>query len=620
MLTARAWWLLFVVFLLLVFGLLASHPAMALIGFTILVWFGWEWLVFTFRVHFVLPRLTLERAVHDERGPVTTLWAGRVFRVRTRLSLPGWWRLPFVLAAEPVPFAANLIDGEPAGQGPVGGKETLELNFRIRSDQVGVARFDGARVQFADAQGFFYHHAFVRQVACYRVLPVLHDVDPMSAVSKQRNQLLPPGIHRLRAGGSGSELLDLRDYMNGDPPKTIAWKVSARRDRLITKVFENEVPIRCTLFVDVSNSVRVPTMRGTALQRLIEITGAVLRANTQTRDLSGLCLFDENGVQYAAPDRKSTHLTRLLHLLAGAAALPPATNRADPEPLVPLAYSFASEVYPEQMTNEVNYLPFVILWGSETPMLTRRTPWLDRVLRNSWLWYVLFWTPLLGPLLFLPLRGLRWLRWLSSHGQRRLRWRKRLAALLSVRSGLAPGGLAALLEDDDAFSLLLQQFLAEHHVPYRVPLYSEDGRYLFASREKIPALAGALRRAIGRGRDNELFVLCVDLFELDDALDMLLSVVHVALSRHHQVVIVCPWPQGMPLPVADPEDVQQAPPTTLVGLLRRGMRRRFHSAFFRIRRAFARFGVPVVCAGSEEAVPLILERIDRLRTLRRTLR
>ena len=37
----------------------------------------------------------------------------------------------------------------------------------------------------------------------------------------------------------------------------IAWKASARRDRLMTKELESEVPVRCTLFVDASSSVRV---------------------------------------------------------------------------------------------------------------------------------------------------------------------------------------------------------------------------------------------------------------------------------------------------------------------------------------------------------------------------
>ena len=39
-------------------------------------------------------------------------------------------------------------------------------------------------------------------------------------------------------GASGSELLDLRDYIPGDAPKMIAWKASARRDRLEALVDE----------------------------------------------------------------------------------------------------------------------------------------------------------------------------------------------------------------------------------------------------------------------------------------------------------------------------------------------------------------------------------------------
>jgi uncharacterized protein (DUF58 family) len=614
MLTARGWWLLFVIFLLLMFGIQASHPALAVLGFALLIWFAWEWFVFTLRRHFVLSKLYLERTVSDERGPIKLLWAGRIFRVHTRLRLPVPLRLPFVFSAEQLPFEAERLDGNMAGQGPVSDREAVELTYRLRCDKVGVVRFEGVRIQVADFQGFFNYTSFVQLPALYHVLPIVHDVDGMSAVAKERNQLLPPGVHRLRSGGSGSELLDLRDYMTGDPPKTIAWKVSARRDRLITKVFENEVPIRCTLFVDVSSSVRVPSLHGTALQRLIEIAGSVMRANTHIRDLTGLCLFDEQGVQYAAPDRRAAHLNRLLQMLADAAGLPPTSSRADPEPLIPLAYRFASEVYPELMTNELNEVPFWLTGITRFPTYTRRVHAMARLLNSRPFWLFVFSLPTVGPVLY----GL--ILMLTVHQRRLQRWRKRLAALLSARYGLAPGGLAALLEDDDAFSLLVQRFLAEHHVPFRLPLYGLDGRYLFAAPEKIPLLAGALRRSIGRGRDNELFVLLADLLEVDDKLDALLSVVHVALSRHHQVLIVCPWPPGLPLPELDPADVQNKPPPTLAGLLRRSTRRRYHTAFYRLRRTFGRLGVQVICAASNEAVPVILERINRLRTLRRTPR
>src|SRR5262249_35636175 len=44
----------------------------------------------------------------------------------------------------------------------------------------------------------------------------------------------------------------------------------------------------------------------------------------------------------------------------------------------------------------------------------------------------------------------------SGRWRRLARWRKRLAALLSVRHGLGPGGVEALTEDDDLLSLQLQ--------------------------------------------------------------------------------------------------------------------------------------------------------------------
>src|SRR5207249_3650835 len=105
-----------------------------------------------------------------------------------------------------------------------------------------------------------------------------------------------------------------------------------------------------------------------------------------------------------------------------------------------------------------------------------------------------------------------------------------------------------------------------------------------------PVLADALKRAIGRGRDNELFVLLADLLELDEALGNLLSTVHVALSRHHQVLIVCPWPPGLPLPAPDAAAEPPQQPRTLDSLLHYSTRRRFHAAYYRLRRTFGRLG------------------------------
>ena len=536
----------------------------------------------------------------------------------------------------------------------------LELRYRIRCRGPGLARFEGLRVQIADFQGFFYHVAFVPAVMVYRVLPVLVEGGEPTPALKRDNQLPPPGIHRLRRPGSASELLDLRDYLPGDPPKTIAWKVSARRDRLITKEYESEAPVRCTLFVDASHSVRVPSIHGKALGRLVEIAAAVLQANAGVRDLTGLCLFDDHESKTTCPDRSPAHVTQALQTLADAAALPPATARIDPDHLIPIACAFAREVYPHLMRPAVNDVPFWQEWLDSVPRYSRHRASLIRYLfrrkrdfyyRFSWaiptlllladaalLLFHLFIHALpaqLLVLLWLASAGLSALSFfggqallmltllISDHHRRLARYRKQLAALFSMRYGLAPGGLSALLEDDDAFALLAQRFLGEHHVPYTLPLYDRDGCYLFASPAKVGVLASALLQAVGRGRDNELFVLLADLLELDDTLDPLVKAVRVAVSRHHQVVLVIPWPEGMRLPAPLPplpsgergrgEGDADDPSATLHVLLGRATTRRLHRAYHRLRQAFTRLGVPVVCAASDQPVPLILERLNRLR-------
>src|SRR5262245_63106006 len=104
----------------------------------------------------------------------------------------------------------------------------------------------------------------------------------------------------------------------------IAWKASARRDRLMTKEYESEVPVRCTLFVDVSGSVRLGPPGRTPLARLVEIAAAVLQANAAARDLTGLCLFDDDKVHaWVRPKRGPRQVAALMDQLADAAALPP---------------------------------------------------------------------------------------------------------------------------------------------------------------------------------------------------------------------------------------------------------------------------------------------------------
>jgi uncharacterized protein (DUF58 family) len=642
MLTSRGWWfLLFVLTLLAAGGVLALMPmprdGLLLLGLVLALWFGWEWGNFAVQARLAVRNLELIRELRDDRGPVTTLWAGQAFAVRGRIRLGGSLPITHALVTDRPPAGAGPVEGELHFAGTLAAGAEVGWEYRVHCPSPGSLRFEGARVRLADPQGFFFFETFLRRPAVVAVLPKLVDAEARQRATKRFNLLPPPGIHRLRRPGSGSELLDLRDYRPGDPPKRIAWKASARRDKLITRELESEVPIRCTLFVDASDAVRLGPPGENALAGLTTIAATVAQAAAGNRDLVGLAVCDRLAADYVAPARSASHTIGLLRRLARTANLAPATEAAEVGPLVDRAYAFAADVYPDLLRPAVNRFPAWLPFFSPQPGWTMRRPpsrevWL-RVVRTLGLAMtaagvmvglfledpaaapIALATVLLGALVAV-LGYVVWIPWaFFTRDRRRYAWRKKLASTLAVLYRHPPGALALFLEEDAACARELQRFLADHQVPYDVPLYDARGRYLFARPEKVGVLAKALLRAVGRGHDNELYVIMADLLELDEHLGPLLKAVRVARARHHTVMVVCPWPPGLPMPDAGADTGLPPPDISAADLVRRMAHARATRAWRTVRRAFGRMGVPVLNAAAGDPARLILLRMEQLRAV-----
>jgi uncharacterized protein (DUF58 family) len=625
---------------------LPNAARVTLIPLALLLWFTWEWILFAVRVRVIVKSLRADRFISDARGRVETLWGGTTFTVRLRVSTDSTVGFPYLTLTERLPFGAQRVAGALEFEGALTPARPAEWDYQVLVHGVGQARFEGLTLQMADLQGLFYFTTFVPCLRVYRVLPPLFEPAEPGGTVKRRNLMLPPGIHHYRRPGAGTELLDLRDYRPGDPPKTIAWKVSARRDRLVTKEFESEVPVRCTLFIDTSSSVRVGPPRHNALVGLVEIAAVVARAASENRDLTGVCRFDEQSYGVTRPARGRRHLVRLLNMLATIAGLPPAIARASAKELLPTAYAFAHQVYPELLRPDINRVPAWLAWLLPPPTYAlyrpRPTDYAYRWLPVAILVYALAAVGLMGGVTIAVLSlfsdfdgpaavalalmlavvigaGLVLLRipgaFFFPQRRRELRWRKQLSALLSVKYDLGPGGLELLLEDEERFGYYVQRLLADHQVPYPAPMYDQQGRYLFAAPAKVEILASALLRAVAKSHDNELFVLLADLLELDDQLEPLLRAVKVALARHHRLMVICPWPPGVAPPESE-DDRSPAIDTDMREALRTTTASRCRRAYGRLRRKFARLGVAVVCARSEEPARLILSRLEMLREMR----
>jgi uncharacterized protein (DUF58 family) len=645
LLTTRGRWFLIVAGLMLFWSIVAIGdfvPFVLMLGITAMLWFCGEWMLFALRTRYASNQITLERTLIQNERPQPNLWANVRATVRLTVTMqPDGWRLPFVQLADNVPVGLHILSGTRRIETVLQRGESIDIEYDVTPTAPGVALFEGLEVRAADLTGFFYKRWFLRVPMESLVLPMLVGEEGNQRATKRINTLPPPGMHRLRRPGGGSELLDLREYRPGDPPKTIAWKASARRDMLITKEFENDVPVRCTLFLDTSNAMRLGEPGDTPLAYASGLSATLAQAIASNRDIVGVCLFDEENTQRMKPARTRIHTMQMLRTFAEAAALQPEFTLTDQPMLQRLSLSLANELYPELLAKPVNSRPFGLFW---IPLLDSRAKWLllipmafvyslftneglntfisiiNEIVRpNSPEDFVPF--VVIGLIVLampLALTGVFWLifglRGFFPPRSRLLRERKTLAALFCGIDGDNPSALERYIHDDEFFNARANRFLADHRSLPPPAMLDDDGNYRFLGASKAEVLCDAMLRSIGTAKDNELYVILADLVELNaEQLEPVLKAVRAARGRHHQVMILLPWPVDLP---DKPEEEKPDRDLTIKRLIEDNLYNSYRGKFDRTRNALIRCGASVLKFYKGDAVRLILQRIEQVRHAR----
>jgi uncharacterized protein (DUF58 family) len=641
-LTARAWWFLFWV---ACFGLVSVPwlayyvPAVALVSITLLIAFGGEAFLFLLRSHNLPRRLNVTRTAVQGGRNVPMLWAGVPAKIKVRIELRHGWPLPFVAFTETLPHGIQGIDGHRRIVTRLVAGEAAEIEYLFTPSAPGMVRFEGVEVRVADLMGFFYKRFYIRLPEEYAVLPPLRKEEGGQRSIKRFNSLPPPGIHRLKRAGSGGELLDLRDYRPGDPPKMIAWKASARRDRLITKEFESDVPVRCTVFLDASAVTRLGEPGRTPLVRMAALAAGVAQAAAGNRDIVGLTVFDETQARTTKPARTRAHAMQLLRTLAEAAGRNPENSETDPKILQRYAHSVAQELYPDLLDAKWNTRPLGMFW---IPLMDTRwsrlliVPLVAQALmfnltalnavveiardivQPKVVWDALLLLPMVLFLIFAPtiLAGLVWilfgLRGFLPPRRGELGRRKQLASIYAVKYGGGAAAIERTIQDDAFFAERTGRFLSEHRRTPPPRLLDERGRSRFRGESKLVVLANALQRAIGLARDNELYVVFLEATDMAEHLEPMLRAVRAARAKHHQLLVLVSDPPDLPEP--EPEGPRRK--VSLAEVIRSGLAGSERDNLDRVRRELVRTGATLVNFNEGDSLDAVLARLERIRSRR----
>jgi uncharacterized protein (DUF58 family) len=126
------------------------------------------------------------------------------------------------------------------------------------------------------------------------------------------------GLHRSPYIGFSVEFASHHEYVLGDDPRHINWKLYARQHRLYVKEFDGDTNLNLYILLDVSGSMACASLGRSKLHYAATLAAALAHLAIRQHDAAGITLFASQVVASLPPRAKTHQLQEILGLVAGA--------------------------------------------------------------------------------------------------------------------------------------------------------------------------------------------------------------------------------------------------------------------------------------------------------------
>lgn len=503
MFTTRSSTLLILATLALVVGLLRPNERVALMGLAIMMWLALQWIGILWAMRSVNGIVSeCRRTIDNQNRQQITLAVDQPVLATVTGKLAASLRGFRISIHDMMPGACEIEEGFNEFSLDKLSEREFTLKYRFKPVACGHIRLPGVVVSITDPNGLFRGQRFVPLPQKITALPFLIRPQTTVSVLKHNNLQRILGHHRHRSPGISAELLGIRDYQPGDPPRTIAWKPTARMGKLMSREFESEVPIRSTILADMSSYQFAGRPGPAVADRVITAVASVARLLLSDRDPVSLVMVTENGGTRIPHGHGERQLSRLLHHLLIAADPNPRVESLPTRTLVDVVFNDSFRRFPELYDRRVSFMP-------------------------------------IGRTLFHPIR--------SRFHRRRCRMAPVLAALLGKPYGSEYRMVTSASEMRRACFAYARKYSISD-APARANVDNELAELRVEANQQ---LCHRFADARSRAKDNELFLIAGCLPQSGEEAERLLDVLRVCLAVGNRVVFI---DAGNVVPIESIED------------------------------------------------------------------
>ncbi|MDD9940236.1 MAG: DUF58 domain-containing protein [Myxococcales bacterium] len=190
-----------------------------------------------------------------------------------------------------------------------------QVTFKVLADAAGRVVLQGLSVSAPGPLSLFSSPLYFPSPLTIKVLPQAAHRPVRTPADNTARSVERPGQTSIRRRGDGTELRELREHQPGDAFRSIAWKASAKRGKLLVREVEREVQDTLYLVVDISGSMRGGRLGRRRLDRSIELAAFFARDALERGDQVGLIATDGRIVEHVAPGDGLSHMLRIYDAL-----------------------------------------------------------------------------------------------------------------------------------------------------------------------------------------------------------------------------------------------------------------------------------------------------------------
>ncbi len=129
------------------------------------------------------------------------------------------------------------------------------------------------------------------------------------------NRLLETGIKKIRRIGQNQEFELIKDYVNGDDFRTVNWKATARRSRLMVNQFQDERSQQVYSLIDKGRVMQMPFKGMSLLDYAINASLVISNIAIKKSDKAGLITFQDKTGSILPAGRTNNQMARIQDVL-----------------------------------------------------------------------------------------------------------------------------------------------------------------------------------------------------------------------------------------------------------------------------------------------------------------